>query len=269
MTDSQISEDPVEQRRERAFNIPATVVAIIVLLVGIHLVRSYLLDTDQDMLLILQGAFIPIRYTGGYTLDVYAFTSPVTYSLLHGGFEHLIVNLIWLVAFGSPLAQRLGVVRFLLFWVAGSLAAAALHFALHSAGMNPLIGASGAIAAMMGAAARFAFQIDRRQPMPGFSGPILPIGLVLRNRGVLTFLVVWMTMNLVTGLYSLTPGGGGIAWEAHVGGFLLGFFCIRLFDRPGAAHVSSLEMEAVAAHDGDTQEVPDEGPERSDWRKPR
>lgn len=277
MTEVQSTERPanepdmVPSRGERAFNIPGIIVAIIVLLVGIHVVRAYVLTSEQDLLLILRGAFIPVRYTGGYTLDLFAFTSPVSYSLLHGGFDHLFVNLIWLVAFGSPLAQRLGVFRFLLFWVASSLAAAGLHFALHSTEMNPLVGASGAIAGMMGAAARFAFQIDRSRSMPAFSGSILPIGIVLRNRGVFIFLLVWMIINVVTGLYSLTPDGGGIAWEAHVGGFLLGFFCIRLFDKPGAEHASSLEMKAGASHHADTDEIqlPEEEPGASDGRKPR
>lgn len=263
MTDNEAGHPPDQGRasptpqRERAFNIPGIVVAITALLIAIHLLRLYVLAPDQDILLILQGAFIPVRYTGGYDLDVFAFTSPITYSLLHGGFDHLLVNLIWLVAFGSPLAQRLGVIRFVLFWIAASIAAAGLHFALHAYEMNPLIGASGAIAGMMGAAARFAFQVDRSKAMPAFSGPVLPIGTVMRHRGVLIFLLIWMAINVITGLYSLTPDGGGIAWEAHVGGFLLGFFGIALFDRPEASG-SSLEMEAGAAHHGGTLEFPEE-----------
>lgn len=251
--------------RERAFNIPAVVVSIIAVLVGIHLIGTYVLSDDQYVQLIFWGAFIPVRYTGGYALDLAAFTSPVTYSLLHGGFEHLIVNLIWLVAFGSPLAQRLGVARFLLFWVVASIAAAGLHMAFHPMGQSPLIGASGAIAGMMGAAARFGFQIDRSRPMPEFSGPVLPISLVLRNRGVLTFLLVWAVMNVATGLYSVSPDGGGIAWEAHIGGFILGFFGIRLFVPPMAG--SRLEMAAGPAHDTDILESPEAGPE--DGREPR
>ncbi len=79
---------------------------------AIHVLRVYVLTADQNIDVIVRGAFIPIRYTGGYELDVYAFTSPVTYSLLHGGWPHLAVNMIWLAAFGSPLANRLGVWRF-------------------------------------------------------------------------------------------------------------------------------------------------------------
>jgi membrane associated rhomboid family serine protease len=77
------------------------------------------------------GAFVPIRYTGGYELDVFALTSLVTYSFLHGDWTHIAVNMIWLAAFGSPLATRLGVWRFAAFWIVASIAAAGLHFLLH------------------------------------------------------------------------------------------------------------------------------------------
>jgi membrane associated rhomboid family serine protease len=269
MSDSRTETEPaMTAPRERAFNIPGVVMALAALMIAIHLVRAYWLTTDQDIDLIIHAAFIPIRYTGGYELDLYAFTSPITYGLLHGGFEHLIVNLIWLVAFGSPLAQRLGALRFLIFALASSLAAVLLHFVLHANDAVPLIGASGAVAGMMGAATRFAFRIDRSAGMPGFTGPILPIPLVLRQRGVLIFLLVWMAVNLVTGLYSLTPGGGGIAWEAHVGGFLLGFFGIALFDRIQTAPVN-LEMPADTAHDGPELEQPLEGAEDGEGRNMR
>lgn len=85
--------------------------------------------------------------------------------------------------------------------------------------------------------------------MPRFSGPVLPVSEVVRRRGVLIFLAIWMVINLVTGIYSLTPGGGGIAWEAHVGGFLLGFFGISAFDRSVPDTEKRLEMEAGPAHD--------------------
>jgi membrane associated rhomboid family serine protease len=179
------------------------------------------------------AAFIPIRYSGEFPLDLYAFTSPVTYSLLHGGWAHLAINMIWLAAFGSPLANRLGAARFVLFWVATSVAAAAMHYLLHMTGQSPLVGASGAISGMMGAAARFGFRIDRVSGQSAFGGPVLPISTVLRSRGVVAFLAVWMIVNLATGL--LSYGGPGIesqiAWEAHIGGFLVGFFWISRFDR--------------------------------------
>lgn len=223
---------PEARGREPIFNIPIVVAAIVVICAGIHLIRAYVLTPDQDFELLVRAAFIPIRYSGDYDLDLWAFASPVTYAFLHGGSAHLVLNMIWLVAFGSPLANRLGVPRFLAFWLATSVGAVALHYAIYPDGQSPLIGASGAISGMMGAAARYGFNIDRSGGRGVFGGPILPIPVALTSRPVVVFLVVWFVINLATGLIGF--GGGidaDIAWEAHIGGFVVGFFGIGLFDR--------------------------------------
>jgi membrane associated rhomboid family serine protease len=86
---------------------------------------------------------------------------------------------------------------------------------------------------MMGAAARFGFRIDRSSGRAAFAGAPLPFVRVFRSRAVVTFLAVWMVINLATGLVGFAPGvEGQIAWEAHIGGFLAGFLGLRLFDRP-------------------------------------
>lgn len=224
--------DEMPARREPVFNIPQVVLAFIGICVIIHLVRLYLLGADQDLWLLVRTAFIPIRYSGQFPLDAYAFTTPVTYSLLHGSIAHIVVNMVWLAAFGPPLANRIGALRFVLFWVASSVGAAALHGALHMTDQAPLVGASGAISGMMGAAARFGFRIDRSAGAAAFAGPVLPVSVVLRSRAVVSFLAVWFVINLATGLVSFSPGNDSqIAWEAHIGGFLIGFFGIRRFDR--------------------------------------
>ncbi len=221
---------PRRPSREPVFNIPPVIVLIVAVCAVVHLLRVYVLTLDQDIWLLLRAAFIPVRYSGYYDLDVYAFTTPFTYAFLHGGIAHLAINMVWLLAFGSPLANRLGAVRFLVFWAATALAAAALHWALHPLDQAPLVGASGAISGMMGAAARFGFRIDRTGGRPRFGGPLLGFPEILRSRGVLVFLGVWMAVNLVTGLVGLGAGeSSAIAWEAHIGGFLAGFLGIRLF----------------------------------------
>jgi membrane associated rhomboid family serine protease len=215
---------------EPLFTLPGVVVVLIAACVLVHLVRLYALDNDQDVNFILRTAFIPVRYLG--PPDLYSFTSPVTYAFLHGSIAHLAVNMIWLAAFGSPLAHRLGPWRFVIFWIFTGLAAVLLHDLLHPTDTAPLVGASGAISGMMGAAARFGFRIDRTSEKPAFEGPLLSVADTFRSRAVITFLAVWMIVNLVTGLIAITPGvDDTIAWEAHIGGFLAGFLCIGLFDR--------------------------------------
>ena len=228
----EIELDERQVKREPLFNLAGVVLAFIAVCVGVHLVRVYLLTPQQDLELLVRAAFIPIRYSGEFPIDIYAFTSPLTYSLLHGGIVHLAVNMVWLAAFGSPLANRIGAVRFVMFWAVTALAAVLLHYILHASDPTPLIGASGAISGMMGAAARFGFRVERRSQRPGFAGPMLSIREVFALRQVVIFLSVWMAINIVTGLSGFAPGGAsGIAWEAHIGGFAAGFFGIGLFDR--------------------------------------
>lgn len=231
LDDGDQQDEGVPGRREPVFNVPGVVVALIGACIAIHLIRTLVLSPPADLLVLVHFAFLPLRYTGGYPLDIYALLSPFTYAFLHGGLAHLTVNMIWLAAFGSPLAVRVGAGRFLLLWTATVLAAVLLHFVLHPYDTAPLVGASGAVSGMMGAAARFAFHIDRASGKPGFVGPVLPLALVFRSRTTVVFLLVWMVVNLIVGLSSGIGGTPRIAWEAHIGGFLMGFFGIRLFDR--------------------------------------
>ena len=218
--------------REPVFNMPGVVVAFIAICVIAYFVSNYVLDERQYFWLLLHAAFIPILYSGQLPVEFYPVAGPVTYSLLHGSIAHLAVNMIWLAAFGSPLANRTGPLRFVLFWIVTSLAAAGLHYMIYPTSQAPLIGASGAISGMMGAAARFGFRIDRSSGRPAFGGPVLPISTVLTMRGTVAFLAVWMVINIVTGLVGFVPGEESqIAWEAHIGGFVVGFFFVSIFDR--------------------------------------
>jgi len=208
------------------------VLAFIAICVGAYVVTGFVLDREQYFWVMVHAAFIPILYSGEVPAEIYPVTGPVSYSLLHGSVAHLAVNMVWLAAFGSPLANRIGALRFVLFWIVTSIAAAGLHYLIYPTSQAPLIGASGAISGMMGAAARFGFRIDRSSGMPAFGGPVLPVSTVLTMRGTVVFLAVWMAINAATGLIGIMPGQESqIAWEAHVGGFVVGFFFVSAFDR--------------------------------------
>ncbi|MGH6763195.1 MAG: rhomboid family intramembrane serine protease [Phyllobacterium sp.] len=218
---------------EPIFNIPGVVLFFLVVSIGIYLAQSYLLGDEANSWLLLYLAFIPVRFSqyGGFS-DITAWWTTISYSFLHGSFAHVAVNMVWLAAFGSPLAGRIGTVRMVAFWVLTAVAAAFTHYLLYSDSLTPLVGASGAISGMMGAAARFGFRRVQRGRLPAFAGPLLPVMLTLTLRPVLAFLGVWLAINVVTGLISVVPGESSIAWEAHIGGFLAGFFGISLLDRP-------------------------------------
>lgn len=227
--------ETVATGREPVFNLSPVIVLLIGVCALVYFVQAYVLSEQQFLYLLRYGAFIPVLYSGQFPLDVFAFTAPLTYAFMHGSVAHLAVNMIWLAAFGTPLANRLGNRRFLLFWVVTALAAVGLHFVLHPLDSAPLVGASGAISGMMGAAARFGFRTSRLGGKPAFSGPLLPIWDVFRSRTVVTFLLVWMVANIATGVFGMVPGVDQIAWEAHIGGFVAGFFGIDFFaGRSGA-----------------------------------
>ncbi|WP_180881438.1 rhomboid family intramembrane serine protease [Brucella sp. 191011898] len=220
--------------REPIFNIPGVVIALIGLCVAVYVYQNYILSERQDFEFMMNFALIPARFSmaSGFVDPAVIFTF-ISYSFMHGSFAHIAVNMIWLAAFGSPLAGRIGAVRMILFWVFTSVVAGLTHYALHPESLSPLVGASGAISGMMGAAARYGFRRVGYGRRSEFAGPVLPIGLTLTLKPVLIFVGVWFLINIVTGLYS--TGGtdfSSIAWEAHIGGFIAGFFGIPLMDRP-------------------------------------
>lgn len=234
--------------REPVFNLPPVIVASVALLGVIHAVRIWLLSPDQDGWVIAAFSFVPARLTlpasfefdwpGGVGGDVWTF---VSYAFLHADWMHYGVNALWLAAFGTPLARRFGPLRFVGFSLLGAAAGAAAHLMLYPNGAAPLVGASAAISAQMAAAARFAFAPGGRLGGGRFAGPeadhgpALTIPEMIRNRRVVTFLAVWFAFNLLFGLLLAPPGlqSSQIAWEAHLGGFVIGLLFFPIFDPAG------------------------------------
>jgi len=240
----------VTQRSEPIFNVPAAVIAVIVVCVLVHLARSYLLTSDEDIDFLLTFAFIPARYDptiavdgalpGGWGADIWTF---FTYAFIHGDAMHLGVNTLWLLPFGSAVARRFGSLRFIAFFAVTADADAAIHLVTHQGAVVPVIGASAAISGFMAAAIRFAFQ--RGGPLSMFrSGdeaayrvPAAPLTTALRDVRIIAFLAAWFGVNILFGLGSLAIPGieQAVAWEAHIGGFLAGLILFALFD-PIVAH---------------------------------
>ncbi|WP_075289208.1 rhomboid family intramembrane serine protease [Pararhizobium arenae] len=221
------------RRNEPAFNLPGGLVAILAVLVAIHVIRTYLLPAALDNEVIFNFAFLPARYDHPLADQGLAWLwSPVTYSLLHGGWEHLIFNGFWMVAFGAPVVRRIGMARLAVFWCLSAVAAVALHMVFHWGEMTVVVGASGVVSGLMGAAARFVFSPSGRISRQfAHLNRRLSIGEALSNRSVLVFAGIWFLTNFLIGLGVFAFGGAGaIAWEAHIGGFLFGFLLFGLFD---------------------------------------
>ncbi|HHK74483.1 MAG TPA: rhomboid family intramembrane serine protease [Rhizobiales bacterium] len=225
-----------------AINAPRVVMLLIGLFVAIHIGRG-LLDRETGNLLLVMFSFIPVRYAGieGLVIpggDGAAVWSFVTYQFLHGSWMHLTVNSVWMLAFASPVAWRLGVWRFLSFSVLCGMAGAATHLLFHWGEATPVIGASAAISGQMAGALRFVFQaggplgIMSDRSRSGVFVPALGIGQMLQNRQVLLFLAVWIGLNLFMGMTGamLDPQMASVAWEAHLGGLAAGIVLFGLFD---------------------------------------
>ncbi|WP_245413480.1 rhomboid family intramembrane serine protease [Mangrovicella endophytica] len=222
-----------------AFNVPGVVLTTIVVFAAIHVLRVLLLTPAADDSVIIEFSFIPGCYAAGVTDCAIrpsgaSIWSPVTYAFLHGSWMHLITNTVWLLAFGPPVARRIGDARFLLFCICGAIAGAAAFWAVNPDLLAPVIGASGIVSALMGGACRFAFSSVGRARRGGMiTGPLMGIGEALRDRTVLFFILVFFGSNLITGTSfgEFVADGADVAWESHLGGFAFGFLLFRLFDR--------------------------------------
>jgi membrane associated rhomboid family serine protease len=143
-----------------------------------------------------------------------------TSMFMHGGWSHLLGNMLFLWIFGNNIEDRLGRFRFILFYLLGGLAASALQFAVTPDSAIPNIGASGAIAAVLGAYAvlhPFAGVLSFIPPFFFF-----PIPAVF-------FLGFWFLLQLWLGSAGQVGDEGGVAYFAHVGGFLFGLLTIKLW----------------------------------------
>lgn len=260
--------------RQPIFNVPGVVLGLVVLLFAIQLVTDWMNPMAQFHLL-ANFAFVPGRFTVAYdpalvaaSFDAAAATSEsaaelatfflgdgkpawhtaITYAFLHGGWAHVGVNSLWLVAFGSALARRFGTARFLVFCAACALGGALAHYVTHRADLQPMVGASAVVSGAMAAVVRFAFQpgapLDAafgfNRSQDAYRLPALPLAEVAGNRTALSFLALWFVANFLFGAFPQTIGmtDASIAWQAHVGGFLVGLLAFKWFDPPRPAAVS-------------------------------
>jgi len=148
---------------------------------------------------------------------------------LHGGWLHLIGNMWYLWIFGDNVEDRLGHVRFLLFYLLCGIGAGIAHTLLNPASRIPSIGASGAIAGVLGAYF-VTFPFAKVLTVV----PILFFVQILEIPAILV-LGLWFLMQFLYGTASLavatSANTGGVAWWAHVGGFLIGIVLLRLMGR--------------------------------------
>ena len=211
---------------EPAFRVPASVAVLIAVLVLAHVARV-LLPPDASERALIQYGFIPLRLsTSAGIPGVLDQALPfVSYIFLHGDITHLVMNCLWLLAFGPIVARRFGPIVFLLFFLVCGVAAAGSYLALNWLSPVPVIGAFGAISGLMAAAIRLL-----RVTVRGWD--VQPGLMPIFSRPVMVFSLLWVAVNLAFGPTGLTIGGetSPLAWQAHLGGYFAGLLLVGPFD---------------------------------------
>ncbi len=150
----------------------------------------------------------------------------LTSMFLHGSWMHLIGNLWFLWIFGNNVEDSMGHGRFLVFYLLCGLVAAASHMASEPGSLLPMVGASGAISAIMGA---YLLLYPRARVYTLF---IIIIIIRIFPLPAWFFLLYWFSLQLASSAVSLPAGGGGVAFWAHIGGFVAGVALVKLFQNP-------------------------------------
>lgn len=212
------------------FRVPVIVPLLIALLVGIELSREFLWEAQTNHVYYSYG-FVPARYSAAFLTvhhidpgSLFARATPfVSYIFLHGGFAHVAINSIWLLAFGAVAARRYGSALFILFFLLCGIAGALMHLACDWGSDAPVVGASAAIAGLMGAAFRLMGPrpgIEVAQPQPLFS------------RRIIVWSLIWTGVNIAAGVtgFGAGPGVHLVAWQAHIGGYIAGLLLVGPFE---------------------------------------
>ncbi|MEZ5979355.1 MAG: rhomboid family intramembrane serine protease [Planctomycetota bacterium] len=205
---------------------PIATILLIAANVLVYAATSRLPDPELaqvfDRLGVVPAHFAPDR------VDAAALGTVFSGMFLHAGFLHLFANMWTLWIFGPNVEERTGPIRFVLYYLVAGTISAAVHVSTNGATTIPAIGASGAISGVMGAylvlypTARILFVV-----------PILFYPLFF-DWPAATYLLLWFALQVVSGGFSLVAGEqvGGVAWWAHVGGFVGGILVLRPFLSP-------------------------------------
>lgn len=184
--------------------------------------------TGKDIVLPLRE--IVDEYTGVksvmpplYATNIPVYLTLITSMFMHGGWGHLLGNMLYLFIFGDNLEHRLGKSRFLLFYLLTGVIASLSHvfstFLLQQSSVIPSLGASGAISGVLGGY-MLLFPKLKVKALFLYQVVVIPAALALG---------VWIAFQIVSGM--LSGGGGGVAYAAHIGGFIAGLLLIKVFDK--------------------------------------
>lgn len=208
-----------KQREERAhqkslkepmFNLPPVTQTLIGVIAIWYLLLEGIGFYDPNLRYALYEylGFIPGAFTGQVTFQFYHLLGVVFYIFLHGSWLHFLMNALMLTAFGAGVERMVGARHMLEVFFISSLAGIAAHFLFYMTSTEPVIGASGGISGIFGAAVVY---LHAR-------------GMLGRSKyGIWPFIILWVGISVLFGLFgSGFTGGATVAWIAHLGGFFAG-----------------------------------------------
>jgi membrane associated rhomboid family serine protease len=196
---------------------PFVNLALIAINIAVFL-YEWTLPDPQLHALFLEWGFVPQRFFEAQGWDVARVTPLLTAMFLHGGWFHLGSNMLSLWIFGDNVEDRMGHVIYLLFYLVSGAVASLAHGIIDVASPIPVVGASGAIAGVLGA---YLLLFPRARVVT-----IIPIFffITIHEVSAVLFIGFWFVSQLFYGVAALTPmtAETGIAWWAHIGGFVVG-----------------------------------------------
>jgi len=200
----------------------------IVLNVAVFL-YELMIGPEAGELFIDSFALVPKRLFSGVTetsATVPIGATLVTSMFLHGGFLHIGGNMLYLWIFGNNVEDSMGHIRFIVFYLGCGIIASYIHALANASSTVPMIGASGAISGILGA---YLLLYPRARVLT-----LIAFGLYIRTVEVPAMFVLgfWFILQFLNAILS-TGTGGGVAWYAHVGGFVAGMLLIGIFKRHG------------------------------------
>jgi hypothetical protein len=161
------------------------------------------------------------------SLSIGNITDIFTSMFMHAGLAHIAGNMLYLWIFGDNVEDRLGSGKYLFFYVLGGIIASAAHILTNPTSRIPTVGASGAIAAVLGA---YLVLFPRQKVLT-----LIPLGFWMRMTLLPASIVLgmWFVLQFLSGVLSLGgPDVGGVAFWAHIGGFISGVIFGQLFKKP-------------------------------------
>lgn len=202
---------PAQEPNEPIINLPFYTKYFLLAFILIHLAITFALSDAQAQWVFMHLGFIPGRFTGMALFEPLALITPFTSLFIHGGWLHLAMNSIMLLAFGSGIERWMGGKKMIAFFILSGLIGTLAHFALNFHSIMPVIGASGGLSGLFAAAL-----VMMNQRHGGMTG----------KYGIWPFVGLWIGISVIFGMMG-TNDGGQIAWAAHIGGFLGGFALLK------------------------------------------